>query len=210
MVMGGEMVKFWGQITGLAIVAVLGTSVFVAWRAVRREQAELREKLESSEQALQEANARQESRNTDLQQQLGQIQHEKMVVQKPAEVVKALPDVLPLPKPLVLEEEEQAPTNGPSKGVEKPDAPGPKVEVPAEDLKPLYDFALGCKACQAELATAQADLKDEKAKTEALSRERNEALRAARGGSVLGRVARAAKWFVIGAAAGAVAVKLGH
>ena len=208
--MGGEMVKFWVQVVALVIVAVLGTSVFVAWRTVQREQAELREKLKSSEQALQEANARQESRNANLEQQLGQIQHEKMMVQKPAEVVKALPDVLPLPKALVLEEQAQAPTNGPAAGVEKPDAPSPKVEVPAEDLKPLYDFALGCKACQAELATAQADLKDEKTKTEALSRERDEALRAARGGSVLGRVARAAKWFVIGAAAGAVAAKLGH
>ena len=47
----------------------------------------------------------------------------------------------------------------------------------------------------------------EQSKTEALSRERDDALRAARGGSLLHRVARAAKWFLIGAAAGAVAAK---
>ena len=87
---------------------------------------------------------------------------------------------------------------------------GQGVRLPAEDLKPLYDFALECKACQDKLAAAQADLKDEKSKTLALSRERDDALRAARGGSVIQRVARAAKWFAIGAAAGAVAAKMAH
>lgn len=82
------------------------------------------------------------------------------------------------------------------------------MELPKEDVKPLYDFALACMACQDELASAQADLKNEKAKTEALSKERDEAVRAAHGGSVLARVARAAKWFALGAAAGAAAAKL--
>jgi ABC-type transport system involved in cytochrome bd biosynthesis fused ATPase/permease subunit len=82
------------------------------------------------------------------------------------------------------------------------------VQLPAEDLKPLYDFAVNCRECQAQLATAQANLKDEQTKTQALSRERDAALQAARGGSVLRRVVRAAKWFVIGAAAGAVAARL--
>jgi len=201
-------VKFWVQIAALGIVLVLGTSVFVAWRAVRSEQARLQEKLKSAEQALQEANVRQESRNAERQRQLGQIQHEKIAVQKPADVVKALPDVLPLPRPLVLEDEAQTSGNKQPQGQEKAEAPSPQVELPAEDLKPLYDYALGCKACQAELAAAQGDLKDEKTKAQALSKERDEALRAARGGSVLKRVARAAKWFVIGAAAGAVAAKM--
>jgi hypothetical protein len=74
-------------------------------------------------------------------------------------------------------------------------------------LKPLYDFAADCKACQAKLGAAQADLADEKVKSQALGRERDDALRAAKGGSVLRRIARAAKWFAIGAAAGAVAAK---
>ena len=36
--------------------------------------------------------------------------------------------------------------------------------LPAADLKPLYDFALDCKACQTKLAAAQSDLTDEKTK----------------------------------------------
>jgi len=81
--------------------------------------------------------------------------------------------------------------------------------MPSEDLKPLYDFAIDCKTCQAKLTAAQADLTDERAKTTALTRERDHALRMARGGSLLRRIGRAAKWFVIGAA-GASAAKAAH
>ena len=45
------------------------------------------------------------------------------------------------------------------------------------------------------------------AKTAALTRERNEAVRVAKGGSLLRRIARNAKWLAIGAAAGAIAAK---
>jgi hypothetical protein len=79
-----------------------------------------------------------------------------------------------------------------------------------EDLKPLYDFTLDCKACQAKLAASQGDLTDEKAKTVVLTKERDEAVRAAKGGNILQRVARAAKWLAIGAALGAVASRAVH
>src|SRR5882762_5989680 len=40
-------------------------------------------------------------------------------------------------------------------------SPAPDQAVmPIEDLKPLYDFAIDCKACQVKLAPAQADLTD--------------------------------------------------
>jgi hypothetical protein len=82
-----------------------------------------------------------------------------------------------------------------------------KVILPAADLRPLYDFALDCQACRAKLTAAQADLADEKSKSAALTRERDAALRVAKGGSALRRIVRATKWFLLGAAAGAVAAK---
>src|SRR5467141_5445876 len=82
--------------------------------------------------------------------------------------------------------------------------------IPGEDLKPLYDFTIDCKACQSKLTAAQADLTDEKKKTTSLTHERDDALRIARGGTAWRRIARAAKWFLIGAAAGAVAAKAAH
>jgi hypothetical protein len=86
----------------------------------------------------------------------------------------------------------------------------PIAQIPAADLQPLYDYALNCTVCQAKLTAAQADLADEKIKTAALTQSRAAALRAAKGGSVWQRTARALKWFAIGAAAGAIAVKTAH
>ena len=87
---------------------------------------------------------------------------------------------------------------------------GASAILPLADLKPLYDFTLDCQACQSKLAAAQSDLTDERAKTATLTRERNEAVRAAKGGSTLRRMARAAKWFALGAAAGAIAATAHH
>ena len=104
----------------------------------------------------------------------------------------------------------------PGRTLEVPDSPSPKpgqtadALLPAADLKPLYDFALDCKACQAKLAAAQSDLNDEKTKTAALTKQRDSAVRTAKGGSALRRIARAAKWFAMGAAAGAIAAKAAH
>jgi hypothetical protein len=82
--------------------------------------------------------------------------------------------------------------------------------IPAQDLKPLYDFTLDCKACQAKLSASQADLADEKTKTVTLTKERDQALTAANGGSTWRRIGRAAKWFILGAAAGAIAARATH
>ena len=79
--------------------------------------------------------------------------------------------------------------------------------IPAVDLKPLYDFTLDCQACQARLSVAQGDLADERQKTAALAKERDDAVRIAKGGSAWRRVTRAAKWFLLGAAAGAVVAR---
>ena len=83
----------------------------------------------------------------------------------------------------------------------------PQAVIPRADLKPLYDFTLDCQACQAKLSTAQSDLADERSKTAALTKERDDAVRIAKGGSAWRRFAHTAKWFLLGAAAGAIAAK---
>ncbi|HTZ33895.1 MAG TPA: hypothetical protein VMH31_15660 [Methylomirabilota bacterium] len=213
--------------TKIAILAtgalvVLGCSVYVAWQAVRREQAVLQQRLNAAEQRVHDATARQETRDSELKKNLDQLAQEKRNVQTPKQVLGALPEVLPLPEPLSADvgfistplksaDDGQASPRTPAKSPGGPNAPEPpKIALPVDDLKPLYDFAVTCKACEAELAAAQADLKDERLKTGALSRERDSALQAARGGSVMKRVVRAAKWFALGAAAGVVAAKLAH
>jgi hypothetical protein len=95
----------------------------------------------------------------------------------------------------------------PDKPQPQPPPVQPQATIPAADLKPLYDFAIDCNSCQAKLTATQSDLADEKSKSATLTKERDAAIRIAKGGTVLQRVATAAKWLLIGAAAGALAAR---
>ncbi len=174
----------WIKVAAVVVVAVLAASVFVAWWDARKEQAALQVELKTTQQALAEATARQASRDAAVD------------TERPA-------------SPPSSGQAESGPYTG-KNGSSVPDGIQPRVNFPAADLKPLYDFAVDCKACQAKLGEAQADLADEKVKSQALGRERDDALRAAKGGSILRRIARAAKRFAIGAAAGTIAAKAAH
>ncbi|MBZ5696250.1 MAG: hypothetical protein LAN36_12925 [Acidobacteriia bacterium] len=77
------------------------------------------------------------------------------------------------------------------------------AQIPAGDLKPLYDFVQDCRACQAQLAAARQDKSDDAAKIVALIRERDAAITAAKGGSFWRRLRRNTMWFVVGAGVGA-------
>jgi hypothetical protein len=79
----------------------------------------------------------------------------------------------------------------------------PAAEIPAADLKPLYDFVQDCRACQLRLAAAKQDASDNALKITALTRERDAAVTAAKGGSFWLRLRRNAHWLAIGAAASA-------
>jgi hypothetical protein len=195
----------WIKLAALLLVVVLAAGVFVAWRDARKEQVALQAELKTTQQALAEAAARQATRDAAVTDLVAGLKKREAAVQKPAQVVTALPDVLMLPVPITIEPARSSQSQTGSSNL--PNDIEPKVNFPAADLKPLYDFSANCKACQAKLGAAQADLADEKVKSQALSRERDDALRAAKGGSVLQRIARAAKWFAIGAAAGAIAAR---
>jgi len=203
-------IRIWLKGAAVLIALVASVSVYLAWRGAQHAQAQLKAELQATQKAVADADSRQQSRNAQLTQVLAQLNEKKSTVRNPAQIVKALPGVLPLPTPLTQPTQVASPGLPAIQGGSKQpvETPAPKVQLPAEDLKPLYDFAVNCQECQAQLIAAQANLKDEQTKTQELSRERDAALQAARGGSVLRRVVRAAKWFVIGAAAGAVAAKL--
>ena len=191
----------WIRLAELTAALLLALAVFFSCRANRRDRSQLESELAATKQLLAAADTRQHDRDAQLAQTLATLAAEKRTVVTPAQIIHDLPTQLPLPSPIVL----QSPPASPS-------SPSPKTNavIPAEDLKPLYDFTIDCKACQSKLTTAQADLTDERQKTVALTRERDDALRIARGGSLLRRITRAAKWFLIGAAAGAVAAKAAH
>jgi hypothetical protein len=201
--------RSWLKVAAMLIALVAGVSVYFAWRASQRGQAQLKAELQATQKALTDADTRQKTRNEELAKILAGFNAKKVAVQKPEQVVKALPEVLPLPVP-ILDGPEGVSAVPTAQGTAKPGHPAPNSNVPLlrADLKPLYDYAVDCQECRAQLSAAQANLVDEQSKTQSLTRERDSALQAARGGSILRRVARAAKWFAIGAAAGAVAARL--
>jgi len=83
-----------------------------------------------------------------------------------------------------------------------PASPDCVAQIPAADLKPLFDYVQDCRACQAELAAAKQSAADDAAKIAALQRERDAAATAAKGGTFWRRLRRNAMWFAVGAAAG--------
>jgi hypothetical protein len=221
----------------IAITTLAAILILNAWRADRRDRAQLSTDLATANQALAQAAARQHARDAQLQQALAAIAAQKLLATKPAQILHQLPKTIPLPSPIRLQTQTaipNIPTAPCSSGVPScgtPEAlnstqpsrsfagnatfgkratPAQQVVLPSADLKPLYDFALDCQACQAKLAAAQADLADERGKTVALARERDDAVRIAKGGSILRRAERATKWFLIGAAAGAIAATAHH
>jgi hypothetical protein len=210
----------------LLVTATLLLALTAAWRADRNDRAELAAELASAKQSMAQVDDRQHTRDSQLLQTLATLAADKRTVTTPTQIIRELPQQLGLPVPITLQ---PATPNSPDT---RPNAPEPKTNpvsqpgstavnpsegnaqsqavIPAADLKSLYDIALDCKACQAELTAAQGDLIDEKTKNAALAKERDEAIRAAKGGSLLRRIAKATKWFVLGAAAGAIAARATH
>ncbi len=228
--------RIWLKLAEIVVPVLLAITIFVSWEADRRDRAQLVAQLATAQQAIAQAAASQHDRDTLLNQTLAQIAAQKQSATTPAQILKDLPSAILLPQPVTLQPSKtenvgarfiatsagaasrnpQQSANAqsvagqtplPENPIPKPGQPGDAI-LPAADLKPLYDFALDCKACQAKLTASQGDLSDEKAKTAALTKERDAAVQAAKGGSALRRIARAAKWFALGAAAGAVAAKI--
>jgi hypothetical protein len=202
--------------------ATLATILFATWRANRHDTDQLAADLAIAKQSLAQADARQHDRDTQLLQTLAALAAKKRNIITPSQIVRDLPKQIPLPVPITLQaansamkQSKETCSSGPACGPEGLESTQPPTNaagkaaptqaiLPIEDLRPLYDFAIDCKACQAKLA---ADLADERAKAALLARERDEAVKVAKGGSVLRRIARNAKWLAIGALAGAVAAK---
>lgn len=191
-----------GVLASVALVALVAIEEF-AWR---KERARLKDEISAAQKLVQEADARQQQRDLELHDALRRIAQRKESVRTPEQVIRELPGDLPLPVPIrLLPGNPSEKFGGPADSLPG-SSPSQSVAVlPAEDLKPLFDFVQDCKACQTERNTLRRDLADEQVKTASLTRERDSALKLAKGGGFWRRAARAAKWFGLGALAGAAA-----
>jgi hypothetical protein len=211
------------RLAELSVTAILAIALIAAWRADRNDRAQLAAELATAKQSLAQADDRQHTRDSQLLQTLATLSADKRQITTPTQIIRALPQYLDLPAPITLQPSPSPSATKPGMSdrdntgsAKSPRDPGRaetepiEAVIPAADLKPLYDLTLDCKACQAKLAASQGDLTDEKAKTATLAQERDAAVRAAKGGSLVRRITRAAKWFAIGAAAGAIAARAHH
>ena len=81
------------------------------------------------------------------------------------------------------------------------------AEIPAADLKPLYNYVQDCRSCGAQLAVAKQNASDDAAKIAALTRERDAAIAASKGGSFWRRLRHDALILSVGAVIGYAATR---
>lgn len=194
-------------ISALAAVAILGAFclaliVMRSRNAARQAAGQVRAVFSAQEPLIAEANQREQQRDRALAKTLGKISRAKRAPKNPEGLVARLPAAFPsLPEPLSVAL--------PPAHSDEPAAPA-VITVPRDDLKPLFDDLEDCSACQQQLAAAQLDLRDERAKVSALMIERGAAVKAARGGGFWSRLRTASKWFAIGGLVGALAASAAH
>jgi len=224
----------WKHWRGVALLALLVAAAIVgeAWFSAHRSAAALSATLAASQKQIDAAADAEKTRDAQLATQLAQIAALEKQVQTPKQALAALPGALPpLPAPITFSSAPDALSSAPPEPASAPpsgagnrssaavggaaaSALPPEIapvlatvvaNIPQQDLKPLYDYFENCRASALGLDTAKKDLADEQTQVTALTQQRNAAVSSAKGGSFLTRLRRGAKWFAIGAAAGAIA-----
>jgi hypothetical protein len=212
------------RVAAVAIAVALAAAAigFRSWLDARDDRAQMAATIASQNSIISAAEKREQDRAQQLADTLKQIAVLKSSVQSPQQVIREIPQYLPpLPQPLetiapktpagapAQPGEATAGASGAAKaGQQLPAAPD--VRVPSADLKPLFDYVQDCRACQAKLAAAQQDSQDERTKNDALTKERDAAVKAAKGGSVWTRTVRVVKWVAVGFAVGYLAHAATH
>ena len=207
---------------GLAVTLALAGR---AWLEVREDRIRLETTIAAQQQLISAAEKREQQRAQQLDGALAQIAELKKTVTTPQQIVRELPQYLPLPQPIQI-----VPSNSPQTWPAQPaeaqqgsaqpgkSAPGGPVQgepprresaegdavaqLPLGDLKPLFDFVQDCRACKLQVAAAQANHADDLTKIAALTKQRDTAVKAAKGGGFWKQTGRAVKWLAIGAALG--------
>lgn len=208
----------------LLVVAAVGL-LADAWRTARRDSQQLAATLTAQNAIVQQTRQEEKQRDSQLASALAAIQTQKRATRTPEQAAQRLPEALPpLPLPVTIHipmlsaKPPESSNNTFDSRQKLPNAlssnpPGDdttSISIPRPDLLPLYDKLQDCRTAQLQTATLQNDLIDEKARSAALLQERNAAVTAAHGGSILQRLKRSAKWFAIGLATGAAVAATIH
>ncbi len=205
-----EKLKEYAIVFGVIAALVGGYMLFNSWRdshdAALKLQATLDAKnliIDAAQKQMDVHAEADKQRDAQTATTLAAMQAAVQKVQTPQQIAAWLPQQFQTPQPVTIQVPAATPTNP------TPDA---VATIPQADLPILRDAVAGCQACNVKLTTANADyasLRDQYnlqgTKLKATETERDTAITAAKGGTFWQRTRKAAKWIIIGAAAGAVA-----
>lgn len=197
----------------IAVIALVAIFMWVNYREAHDAQVKLAATIEAQKTVIEQASKDRDARAADDARRdaqtiatISSMQKAIENVQTPAQIAAFLQkSITPAaPQPITIEV---------PKSTEANPAPPAQVEIPQADLPALRNQVEACQECSVKLASAQKDvtslqsqLKDAGAQLSAVSKERDAAVKASKGGGFWSRVKRSARFFAIGAAAGAAAV----
>jgi hypothetical protein len=193
--------RYWFRLAEISVAFLLALAVYFSWRADRRDRSQLESELAATKQLLVAADARQHDRDAQLAKTLATLAAKKRAIVTPAQIVRELPSQIP---PAVSHR--SATHTGVAKSAIAPNQSRHPRRRPEAYVR-LRHRLQGLPS-QAHRRPGRPHRRTRE--NTSLTHERDDALRIARGGSLLRRIGRAAKWFLIGAAAGAVAAKAAH
>ena len=90
------------EIAAFLAAVLVAALAFNAWLAAHDEQQRLQSTLATQKHVIDAADARERTRDAALNQTLAQIERLKRASQTPEQIVRDLPNYLPLPQPITL------------------------------------------------------------------------------------------------------------
>src|SRR3954449_10637044 len=90
------------RLAEITLIAILLATLLFVWRAERHDRTELTVELAAAQEALAAADSRQHDRDAQLVQTLSTLAAQKRAVNTPEQILRALPQQIPLPTPISL------------------------------------------------------------------------------------------------------------
>jgi uncharacterized coiled-coil protein SlyX len=186
-------------IPAIVVLIVLAVLIGSAWSAHVKDEARRDAVIHEQEETIADLHEAMDKRQAELKQQLSELEGRKQsVIKVPSSAPQIIREMIPTPIQQTA-------------AIEKDTLPNAPVAVLTKQNEiDLAQFALSCKECDTRLQAVEADKADQTKQIAALTTERDAAMKAAKGGSVLQRLRRNAKWFVIGGLAGYGIAKGAH
>src|SRR5215813_11083039 len=91
------------RLVAFVFAGALCVALALAWLVDRRDRAKLAAELAATKQLLTAADARQKDRDAQLAQTLSKLAAQKRAIVAPAQIVRELPNAIPLPAPITLQ-----------------------------------------------------------------------------------------------------------